>query len=167
MTGYTRAAAAQAIDLLRTLDAGSQQWLNGDIAWLFDLPPEHYERVHAFAPDAYGVVWRADRPFIYPDGKAIWRAPNLTGSLDAAHAVAPEGWFLRVEPRFHSDEGQVTFISHALKPDWSSWHPNHDAAWIAMCGPIRCAKPAPAILAAAIAALAHDHGDIIVQGDER
>jgi len=166
MTGYTRAAAELGIDIMRQR-RGSNAMLNGNLATLFSLPPEHYERVLGFADDAFGVVWRPDRPFIYPDGKPIWRAPDFTGSLDAAHSLAPEGWFLLTDTIFHSDDGQVTFDGFALKADWSRWHPSDRDAWVTRLGPIRCAQPAPAIVAAAIAAIAHDHGDIIVHGDER
>ena len=77
--------------------------------------------------------------------------PYYTGSLDAAYRLAPNGWFLRVEPRFYSDDQQVRWRSYAIKPDWTRWSPHDD--WFEVIGEdeaILAATPALAICAAAL-----------------
>lgn len=77
--------------------------------------------------------------------------PSYTSSIDAALTLFPDGWFGRVEPRFHSDDGCVSWLAYGLKPDWSKWHPHDDEAWITLVD-ARAQKSAIALCIAALKA---------------
>lgn len=82
-------------------------------------------------------------------------SPNYHSSQDAAFWLAPEGWYLRVEPRFYSDDNDVRWRAYAIKPDWSKWSPHDD--WFEVIGEddkILAATPALALAAAALLARA-------------
>lgn len=114
------------------------------------------ELMAATGPDRRLDYWIMTRTV--PTGRGyLWDPEDqnhrYTASLDAAMTLAPEGWYLRVEPRFYSEEGQVRWRAHAIRPDWSRWTPYDD--WFDTIENIDADQPALALCAAALKARAH------------
>ena len=55
--------------------------------------------------------------------------PAYTTSLDAALALAERvlpGWFVGVQPWFHTDPDRAMHRAYVVRPDWARWNPVDD-----------------------------------------
>lgn len=90
----------------------------------------------------------------HDDGKPgpHFESACFTGSLDAAMALVPTGWFGRFEPRFFIDGELVAWRAYCIRPKWDRYTPMDD--WFDTVEDVAGAMPALALTAAALRARA-------------